>query len=358
MTKSVLDACAARGLEQLCFFQYPEVGLKAIIAIHNTTLGPALGGCRMRVYQTEEQAIEDVIRLAEGMTYKSALAGLPLGGGKAVILANPAMTEGREKLFRKFGECLNAVAGRYISAEDMGTSVQDIMWVRETSRHVVGTDQEKGGAGDPSPWTALGVFEAMKAAVAHRNGGSRSLAGKHVAVQGIGHVGMHLVELLAKEGARITVTDTHEKSLARAASEFGAAVVAVDAIYDVPCDIFSPCAVGQTINAQTLQRLSCSIVAGAANNQLPDRSVYDTILSKKILYCPDFAVNSGGVICVSVELAAGKLDRQWIQNKVLGIFDTTARILSESERRQRFPEEVAVDLAKERLAEAKGRKNL
>jgi leucine dehydrogenase len=162
MAYSVLDACAARGHEQVAFFNYPEVGLKAIVAIHNTTLGPALGGCRMRMYGSEEQALDDVLRLSQGMTYKSALAGLPLGGGKAILMANPTMTEGREALFKKFGECLNALSGRYISAEDMGTSVQDIMLVRGTSKFVVGTDPAKGGAGDPSPWTARGVFQAMR----------------------------------------------------------------------------------------------------------------------------------------------------------------------------------------------------
>lgn len=356
MTKSVLEACAARGHEQVAFFSYPEVGLKAIVAIHDTTLGPSLGGCRMRLYSSEALAVEDVMRLAEGMTYKSALAGLPLGGGKAILMADPELVEGREQLFRKFGECLNALAGRYISAEDMGTSVRDIMWVKETSSHVVGTDTKKGGAGDPSPWTALGVFNAMRAAVAHRNGGERSLKGKRVAVQGVGHVGMHLVELLAKEGALITVCDPHEQSLRVAAGTHGAAVVPIDAIYDVPCDIFSPCAIGQTVNSSTIPRLSCSIIAGAANNQLPDPSVYKQLESKGILYCPDFAVNSGGVICVSVEVAGGGLGVPWIQKHVDGIFDTTTKVLEESRRRGRFAEEVAIELAKERIAAAKSRK--
>ncbi len=356
MTKSILEACAARGHEQVAFFSYPDVGLKAIVAIHDTTLGPALGGCRMRLYPSEALAIEDVMRLAEGMTYKSALAGLPLGGGKAILMADPELIEGREQLFKKFGECLNALAGRYISAEDMGTSVRDIMWVKETSSFVVGTDTKNGGAGDPSPWTALGVFQAMRAAVAQLHGGERSLKGKRVAVQGVGHVGMHLVELLAKEGALITVSDPHEETLRLASSKYGAAVVPVDAIYDVPCDIFSPCAIGQTINANSIPRLSCSIVAGAANNQLPDSSVYRLLESKNIIYCPDFAINSGGVICVSVEVAGGGLGVPWIQKHVEGIFDTTTKVLEESKRRGRFAEEVAIELAKERIAASKSRK--
>lgn len=358
MTQSVLDLCAARGHEQVTFFNYPEVGLKAIVAIHDTTLGPGLGGCRMRLYPTEAQAVEDVMRLAEGMTYKSALAGLPLGGGKAIIIADPSMVEGRERLFRKFGECLNALAGRYITAEDMGTSVSDIMWVKESTKFVVGTDTKKGGAGDPSPWTALGVFEAMRAANAHIHGGERSLRGKRVAIQGVGHVGMHLVELLAKEGAVITVCDTHEKSTQHAAKEFGASVVSVDAIYDVPCDIFSPCAVGQTINSKTIQRISCAIIAGAANNQLSDRSMYEPLKAKNILYCPDFVINSGGVICVSVELAQGALGVPWISEHVHAIFDTTTQVLEASKQRGRFTEEVAIELAKEKLASAKGKRKL
>ncbi len=355
MTYSVLDACAARGHEQVTFFNYPEVGLKAIVAIHNTTLGPGLGGCRMRLYPSEGQALDDVLRLSEGMTYKSALAGLPLGGGKAIIMADPSMTQGREALFRKFGECLNALAGRYISAEDMGTSVRDIMWARSVTNFVVGTDAAKGGAGDPSPWTALGVFEAMRAAVAHASGGDSSLRGKRVAVQGVGHVGMFLVELLSKAGASIIVADPHDESVRKAAAEYGAQGVGLDQIYDVPCDIFSPCAVGQTVNAETLKRLSCSIIAGAANNQLPDSSVYGMIAEKKILYCPDFAINSGGVISVSVELAKGSPDTVWIREKVKEIYGTTSKVLEQSKARGRFTEEVAVELAKERLAAAKNR---
>lgn len=355
MSYSVLNACATRGHEQVAFFNYPEVGLKAIVAIHNTTLGPGLGGCRMRMYSSEAQALEDVLRLSEGMTYKSALAGLPLGGGKAILMADPSVTEGREALFRKFGECLNALSGRYISAEDMGTSVKDIMWMRAVSKFVVGTDPAKGGTGDPSPWTALGVFEAMRAAVAHASGGDSSLRGKRVAVQGVGHVGVHLVELLSKAGAKVIVADTHDAAVRKAAAEFGAQGVGLDQIYDVPCDIFSPCAVGQTVNAETLKRLSCSIIAGAANNQLPDRSVYGVIADKKILYCPDFAINSGGVICVSAEFAKGAPDTAWITEKVKGVYHTTTMVLEQSEARGRFTEEVAVELAMERLAAANGR---
>lgn len=355
MTPLVLEQCQARGHEQVAFFHYPDVGLKLIVAIHDTTLGPGLGGCRMRQYETEAQALEDVMRLSEGMTYKSALAGLPLGGGKSCIIADPRVQQGREALFKKFGECLNHLSGRYITAEDMGTSVSDMMWIRSVSKHVVGTDPDKGGAGDPSPWTALGVFHAMRAACEREFPQQPSLKGRKVSIQGVGHVGMYLLEHLAREGAVVTVCDTNTKALDEARSRYGATVVDVDAIYDVPCDIFAPCAIGQTVNSATLRRLSCRVIAGAANNQLPDKSVYDIINSKGILYCPDFAINSGGVICVCAELAEGGPRTSWIQEKVDAIYQTTAQVLDEARARGRFTEEVAIELAKERIAHAKRR---
>jgi leucine dehydrogenase len=355
MSQSVLDQCAARGHEQVSFFHYPEVGLKLIVAIHDTTLGPGLGGCRMRLYQNESQALDDVMRLSEGMTYKSALAELPLGGAKSCIIANPRMTEGREQLFKKLGECLNFLAGRYITAEDMGTSVSDMMWIKSVSRHVAGTDPKSGGAGDPSPWTALGVFHATRAAVERVFSSAPSLQGKRVAVQGVGHVGMYLVEHLTKAGAKVTVADTVADNAQVAASKFGATVVEPDAIYDVPCDIFSPCAIGQTVNPITLGKLSCKIIAGAANNQLSDPSVYFLLRDRNILYCPDFAINSGGVICVCAELAEGGPSTSWIREKVDGIYRTTDKVLDESQRSGRDTEVVAIELAKQRIAEAKRR---
>jgi leucine dehydrogenase len=353
MTSTVLSDSAARGHEQVVFFNYPEVGLKAIVAIHNTVLGPGLGGCRMRLYDDESQALEDVLRLSEGMTYKSALAHLPLGGGKACIIADPKLTQGRELLFKKFGDCLNHIAGRYITAEDMGTSVGDMMWIKSQTNFVVGTDPAKGGAGDPSPWTARGVFLATKAAVERVFANEPVLRGKRVALQGVGHVGMHLLEFLVKEGATVTVCDTNDAALKEASSKYGAAVVATDAIYDVPSDIFSPCAIGQTVNPGTIARLSSKIIVGAANNQLSDRAVYGDIEKKGILYCPDFAVNSGGVICVGAERAPGGPNTAWIKEKVELIYNTTCQVLDQSKARGKFTEEVAVELAKERIAAAR-----
>jgi leucine dehydrogenase len=310
----------------------------------------------MRLYENEAQALDDVMRLSEGMTYKNALADLPLGGGKSCIIADPRLSDGRDALFAKVGQCLNHLAGRYVTAEDMGTSVEDMNIVRKESRFVVGTDPNKGGAGDPSPWTAKGVFHAIRAAVERSFAQAPSINGKHVVVQGVGHVGMYLVEHLVGAGAKVSVCDPNTALVEAAAEKFGVAVVSPDKIYDVPCDVFAPCAIGQTVNPDTLKRLSCSIIAGAANNQLSDPSVYNILREKGIVYCPDFAINSGGVICVGAELAEGGPSIPWIRNKVDGIYETTARILDESKRTGRDTEVIAINLARERIAEAKRRK--
>jgi leucine dehydrogenase len=356
MSQLVLEQCHVRGHEQVTFFSYPEVGLKLIVAIHDTTLGPGLGGCRMRPYQNEGQALDDVMRLSEGMTYKSALADLPLGGGKSCVIADPKMSQGREALFAKIGECLNYLAGRYVTAEDMGTSVSDMNVIRKVSRFVVGTDPNSGGAGDPSPWTALGVFHAIRAAVERSFPNAGEVNGKRVVVQGVGHVGMYLTEHLVKAGAEVTVCDPNAALTEAAAKNFGVKVVSAEAVYDVPCDVFAPCAIGQTINPDTIKRLSCKVIAGAANNQLSDPSVYALLRERGVLYCPDFAINSGGVICVGAELAEGGPSTPWIQKKVDGIYATTAQVLDEATRSGRDTEVVAIELAKARIAEAKRHK--
>lgn len=346
MRSEVFTEAEKRGHEQVSFFYFPEVGLKAIVALHSTVLGPGLGGCRMRLYTSESEAVEDVMRLAEGMTYKNAIAGLDLGGGKACIIADPRMTEGRKPLFRKFGECLNALAGRYISAEDMGTSVADVMAMREVSPHVAGIDPTQGGGGDPSPWTARGVFHGIVAG--HEAAfGTSDLTGKSVALQGVGHVGMYLLELLVKAGAKVTVSDTVTSAVETARQKFGVSAVEADKIYDVPADIYSPCAIGQTVRADTISRLSCRIIAGGANNQLIDQSTYELLERKNILYCPDFVINAGGVINVGAEYVAGGWKEEWVRQKVDAIYETTKKVLSESKSRQKFPEVVALELARE-----------
>jgi len=351
MNTEVLAEVEKRGHEQVVFFNYPEDGLKAVVGIHNTVLGPGLGGCRMRLYEDEGQAVDDVLRLSEGMTYKSALAGLNLGGGKACILADPNMQKGRRELFLKFAECLNALNGRYITAEDMGTSVEDMMVVREKSEFAAGFSQDEGGGGDPSPWTARGVFNSI-VAVCELRYGSSDLKGKHVAVQGAGHVGLHLIRKLTKAGALVTTCDTQQKTLEEASSTYGAKVVDIEAIYDVDCDVFAPCAVGQTVNENTIPRLKCDIIAGAANNVLSDPDVCPLLERKNILYCPDFVVNAGGIICVASEYFKNGWSESWVSNKVRQIADTTLRVLKEAEKRRKFTDVVAYELARERVDEA------
>lgn len=340
-----------RGHEQVSFFSFPEIGLKFIVGIHNSVLGPALGGCRMRLYDNESQAIEDVMRLSEGMSYKNSLAGLDLGGGKACLIADPKLEEGRREVFLQIGECLNALGGRYITAEDMGTNVDDIRVVREVSEHTAGNSEEEGGSGDPSPWTAQGVYHAIRAASA-RVYGSEDLTDKHITIQGVGHVGLYLGELLKKDGARLTVCDPNEETLMLAASKLEADVVEPQKIYDVKCDIYAPCAVGQTVTQYTVPRLRCKIIAGAANNILTGPEVYNRLRDREIIYCPDFAINSGGVISCASEFIKETDKRGWLEKKVKDIYQTCQTILEESEKRDEFPEIVALELAKERIEKA------
>jgi len=351
MDAKVLKEAERRGHEQVTFFHYPKVGLKAIVAIHNTVLGPALGGCRMRLYEDEGNAIDDVMRLSEGMTYKSSLAGLDLGGGKSCIIADPFMSDGRKELFMQFARCLNDLNGRYITAEDMGTCVEDVTVMREITDFVVGHSLEKGGSGDPSPWTAKGVFHAIEAAC-ERKFNSSSLSERCVAVQGVGHVGIHLVRMLKESGARVVVADTNEDTLKAIKSELEVEVVGLDQIYDVECDVYAPCAIGQTVNPETVKRLRCGIIAGAANNQLSDSKTYNLITEKGILYCPDFVINSGGVISVGAEYNKGGWNKEWVTSKVEGISDTTHKVLDKAEKNGVFPEAAAIELAKERIKAA------
>lgn len=353
---SVFSESTKRGHEQVAFFNFPHVGLKAIVAVHNTVLGPALGGCRMRLYENESQALDDVLRLSEGMTYKSSLAGLDLGGGKACVIADPQMKEGRRELFEQLAHCMNRLGGTYITAEDMGTSVDDIMVMRSITKFAAGFSAEQGGSGDPSPWTARGVYQGILAA-AERRYGSKDLKGKTISLQGVGHVGWFLLEHLTKAGAKITATDTNEVRLRKAKEEFGIEICSTDQIYDVPVQIYSPNAIGQTVNHNTLGRLKCDIIAGGANNQLIDSTVYSIIEEKKITYVPDFAINAGGVTSVAAEYIEGGYNRSWIEKKVDAIYNTIHNVLEQSAKRKKFPEVVAIELAKERVAkvaESKG----
>ena len=337
--------------EQLLFCNDNATGLKAIIAVHNTTLGPALGGTRMWNYNNETEALNDVLRLSRGMTYKNSISGLNLGGGKAVIIGD-SKTQKNEALFRRFGKFVESLAGKYITAEDVGISTEDMVWVNMETNNVVGLP---GKSGDPSPVTAYGVYMGMKAA-AKVQFGSDSLAGKKVTVQGVGHVGEYLVSYLAKEGADIYITDIFEDSLKRVSEKYGATVVGLDEIYDIDCDIYAPCALGATVNDDTLDRLKCSIIAGAANNQLANESIHGAaVKAKGMIYVPDFMLNAGGVINCYAEVKG--LTSEWAMGKAQQIFDTTLNILNRSSSENVPTYKIANQMAEERI-QAIGKVNL
>lgn len=329
--------------EQLLFCNDNSTGLKAIIAVHNTVLGPALGGTRMWTYNNELEALNDVLRLSRGMTYKNSISGLNLGGGKAVIIGDSRSMKS-EALFRRFGKFVNSLAGKYITAEDVGISPVDMMWVSMETEHVVGLP---GKSGDPSPVTAHGTYVGMKAC-AKEQFGSDSLIGKKVAVQGVGHVGEYLVAALAKENADIYITDVHEPTLKRVAEKYGATVVGLDEIYDLDMDIYAPCALGGTLNDETLDRLKCSIIAGAANNQLLAENVHGkAIMEKGIIYAPDFALNAGGVINCYSEVEG--LSSNWAMTKAEEIYQTIYNIVKRSKEEGVPTFQIANKMAEERI---------
>ncbi len=329
--------------EQLLFCNDNATGLKAIIAVHNTVLGPALGGTRMWMYNTEMEALNDVLRLSRGMTYKNSISGLNLGGGKAVIIGD-ARSMKSEALFRRFGKFVNSLAGKYITAEDVGIGTQDMNWVSMETDHVVGLP---GKSGDPSPVTAHGVYVGMKAC-AKEQFGSDSLTGKKVAVQGVGHVGEYLVAALAKENAEIYVTDIHEPTLKHVAEKYGAHIVGLDEIYDVDMDIYAPCALGATVNDDTLSRLNCSIIAGAANNQLKNEEIHGkAVMDMGIIYAPDFALNAGGVINCYSEVEG--LSSSWAMGKAEDIYTTISNIVKRSKSEGIPTYKIANQMAEERI---------
>lgn len=327
--------------EQVVFVSHAKSGLKGIIAVHNTQLGPAMGGCRMWNYASEALAVNDVLRLSRGMTYKNAVAGLPIGGGKSVIIGNPK-TDKTPALFEALGEALERLGGRYITAEDVGTSPQDMAHVAKKTRYVAGL----GASGDPSPYTALGCFVGAQAAVRHHLKRD-TLDGLTVAVQGLGHVGYDYARRLHGAGARLIVADIDQAALERARNEFGAEIVPVDAIYDVQADIYAPCALGATLNAATLARLKAGIVAGAANNQLATADVGELLRQKGVLYAPDFVINAGGIIKVCYEyLNKPEAD---VAAHVREISDTLAEVFARADREGRPTSVVADEIAEARF---------
>lgn len=340
----IFDYLGKYGYEQLVFCHDKTSGLKAIIAIHNTTLGPALGGTRMWNYENEEDAILDVLRLSRGMSYKAAAAGLNLGGGKAVIIGD-AKKDKTEEMWRAFGRFVQSLNGRYITAEDVGTTVQDMDYVNLETDFVTGVSA-KGSSGDPSPKTALGVFRGLLAA-AHEVWGSDDINGKTVAVQGVGHVGYYLCQHLHNAGAKLVICDIDQDSINRAVKEFGAEVVKPDAIYDVKCDIYSPCALGAVINDKTIDRLTCKVVAGAANNVLAEDRHGDLLQKKGIIYAPDYVINAGGLMNVADELNGYNEERAI--EKVKTIYNNIAKVIAIS-KRDNIPTYKAADrMAEERI---------
>lgn len=344
----VIAQMAMNNHEQVVFCNDNEIGLKAIVAIHNTVLGPSLGGTRMWAYKNEMEALTDVLRLSRGMTYKSSLAGLNLGGGKAVIIGD-SKTQKSEALMRRFGKFINSIGGKYITAEDVGVNTRDMEYIKMETDFVSGLPESMGGSGDPSPVTAYGVYLSMKAS-AKEKWNNDSLSGKKIVVQGIGHVGASLVKHLVKEGAKVYISDINEEQLKVVAKETGAEVVSVDKLYDIDMDIYAPCALGATINSDTLNRLKCVIICGAANNQLADENVHGKmVIEKGILYAPDFVVNAGGIINVYYELEGYNRERALAHaEKIYGTILNVFKVAKE----QNIPTYMAANrLAEKRIAD-------
>lgn len=331
--------------EQLLFCHEPSIGYRGLIAIHNTTLGPALGGTRYWTYDTEADAVIDALRLARGMTYKAAVAGLALGGGKSVILADGKGSD-REAVFRAHGRFVETLKGRYITAEDVGTSPADMDYIRLETTHVVGLE---GRSGDPSPVTAHGVYQGMKASAGWKFGND-SLAGKTVAVQGCGHVGYHLCRYLANEGAKLVVTDIAPDKVQAVVAEFHAKAVEPEGIYGVEADVFAPCALGAVVSDRTLRQLTVKIIAGGANNQLAEPRHGDALEQRGILYAPDYVINAGGLINVNSELMGWSAEHAL--RKAGEIYDTMLRVF-ELAKEEKLPTYQAADrLAEKRIAMA------
>ncbi len=345
---NVFDEMKAKEHEQVVYCYDRVSNLKAIIAIHNTILGPALGGCRMWPYENEDEALHDALRLSRGMTYKSAAAGLNLGGGKAVIIGD-AKSMKSETLFRAFGRFVQSLAGRYITAEDVGTTVSDMEWVRMETDHVTGFARALGGSGDPSPVTAFGVYHGMRAAM-EKAFGSDSMQGRTIALQGVGQVGFYLIGHLLAAGAKVVAADIDEEKIKRAATQYETLTfVPSSEIYDVDCDIFAPCAMGGTVNAKTIPRMRAKIVAGCANNVLGNEDTDCSILEeRKILYVPDFVINAGGLINVSNELEG--YNRKHAIGKAAGIFDIVSQLLTIAENEKISTLKAANAMAERRIA--------
>jgi leucine dehydrogenase len=336
--------------EQIVFCNDKDTGLKAIIGIHNTVLGPALGGTRMWKYANEWEALNDVLRLSRGMTYKSAISGLNLGGGKAVIIGDSKIDKSPE-LITRFGEFVNSLSGKYITAEDVGTTTEDMDRIHDVTNFVTGISESRGGSGNPSPVTAYGVFMGMKAAAKYQFG-SDNLSGKKVMVQGIGHVGETLVKYLTEEGALVQIADLSQSRMEEVAKKYNTTIFTGADLYSADVDIYAPCALGATINDETIHKLKAKVIAGAANNQLANEQVHGKILQEKgILYAPDFLINAGGIINVYGEIV--KYDKAEAMRRTENIYNTTLEIFDLADAKKITTYQAALATAEKRIEDRK-----
>ena len=341
----ILNQMQLENHEQVNFFHDPKTNLKAIIAIHSTELGPSLGGCRMMEYESEQNALFDVLRLAKGMTYKSAIAGLKLGGGKSVIIGN-SKTDKTDELLEKFGEFIDSLGGRYITAEDMGMNVKDMEIIKRKTNHVTGLAKDLGGSGDPSEVTSYGTYMGILSAVKFKLN-KDNLDGLSIMVQGLGNVGMKLIAYLAKHDINLFVSDIDADKVSDCVSSFGATPIAEKDVYDLDANIYCPCAVGATVNDKTIDRLNFDIIAGAANNVLENYEKHGNILFRKnILYAPDYVINAGGVINIYNEL--GEYNKIDVFKQVEKIYDNLLNIFIESEK-QNIATNIVSDLLAEKI---------
>ena len=348
---NVLEYMERYGHEQLSVYTDPGAGLRAFISIHDTTLGPALGGVRVWPYATEDEAVMDALRLGRAMTYKSAAAGLPFGGGKGVIMADPRQDK-TEALMRAFGQFVDTLGGRYLTTEDVGMSPLDLEWIAQETEYVTGLPLSRGGSGETSQMTGYGLYQGMKAC-AKEVWGTDSLKGREIAIQGFGHVAGALSRHLLEEQARLVVTDINEDALERAGKQQGIEVVGPEEIYDVECDIFSPCALGGVLNSDTIPRLKGKIVCGGANNQLLTEEDGEALQRRGILYAPDYIVNAGGVINISFEVDTS-YSEEAATEKTARIYNTMEQVISTAKSQKITTAQAADRLAEQRIEQARG----
>ncbi|MCO5142459.1 MAG: amino acid dehydrogenase [Oligoflexia bacterium] len=344
---TVFEKIKADNYEQIIFCNDTKVGLKAIIAIHNSALGPATGGCRMWDYKNESEALTDVLRLSKGMTYKASISNLPLGGGKSIIIGDSASKT--PQMLKRFGEFVETLKGHYITAKDVGIDSSDLKTIKSKTSHILGIAGETNSSGDPSPVTAWGVYNGILASAEHAFG-AKSLKNIRVALQGLGAVNYHLLKYLHQDGAIVTGSDINQEAIKRAQAEFGISIVSPDEIYDVDAEIFSPGALGAIINEQTIPRLKCKVIAGAANNQLATEKDGDVLLKKGIFYAPDYAINAGGLINIYHEREGYNRDKAYAH--VAKIYDTIKLVLERSKAEKCSTNIVANKIAEDRVSEA------